>query len=183
MRVEVVVLLLMLFATACQRQSETITPPSSPLRPGEYDPGFPIKPRPACESEVVAAVGKSDVAEVKRLAAAGAVFTCALADDSLPLDDAVKREKAPHVYRSEPGCAHTSGMTPLMFAASVGDLNVLGALLERSDVDLGLKDWNGRTAVEYAQRAGYPDAVYELRRGVRLRTIFSQRFGVKPNAN
>ena len=70
-----------------------------------------------------------------------------------------------------------------MFAASVGDLNVLGALLERNDVDLGLKDWNGRTAAEYAERALHPDAVYELRRAVRLRTMLSRRFGVKPNGN
>ena len=450
MRVEVVVLLLMLFATACQRESETIAPPSPPPRPGEYDPGFPIKPRAVCASDVVAAVIMSDVAEVKRLAAAGAVFTCGLSDNSLPLDQAVladdpalvlglleahadptarwsshgdrfplqealevqsfgrrsthraqilrilltqgadpdqrwcpfesrggdqsehgcvsrygvtplmwaagrddagttflllqagadptlendfganaldlahgeavfyqlssaistkrrikdgdmlryfaernvkdafegpwdetplaraisgdvggimlappppppatiqgveasripparnlslragrvksllalgadpnarltwagvdwtplglavgqreddivgallrygadpnarwcvpvKREKAPHVYSSEPGCTHTSGMTPLMFASSVGDLNVLGAFIDRSDVELGLKDWNGRTAFEYAQRAGHPDVVYELRRAVHLRTIFSPRFGVKPN--
>jgi ankyrin repeat protein len=84
----------------------------------------------------------------------------------------VKKKKAPHVYKPEPGCTSDSGTTALMFASSVGDPNVLGALLDRSDVDLGLKDWRGDTALEYAKRAAHRDAIYELQRAARLKDRF-----------
>jgi ankyrin repeat protein len=82
----------------------------------------------------------------------------------------VERVTGSHVYQPEPACTRHSGITALMFASAIGDLTVLGALLERRDVDLALKDWNGRTAIEYAHRASHPDAVYQLRRAARLKT-------------
>ena len=68
----------------------------------------------------------------------------------------VHPERGPHVYRPEPGCTEPSGITPLMFAASLGDLDVLGALLERHDIGLELQDWSGRTALESRSRPGVP---------------------------
>ena len=87
---------------------------------------------------------------------------------------ALDQQKASHVHCFELECNHDSGTTPLMFASSVGDLNVLGALLERKDVELELKDWKGRTAVEYAERAAHPDGAYELKRAARLRMVIAQ---------
>jgi hypothetical protein len=94
MRREFVVLLLLLAGTACQKQSDTPPPPPPPPGAGEqHNEGFPIKPRPGCASNVIASVEKSDLAEIKRLAAGGAVFTCGPADSPPPLDEAVMRDE------------------------------------------------------------------------------------------
>src|SRR3954447_5929109 len=89
MRREFVVLLAMLTVTGCQRQPDTITPPPPPAGVGA---GFPTKPRPECAADIITAVGQSDLAAIKRLAAGGAVFTCGPAEDPLPLDIAVMKD-------------------------------------------------------------------------------------------
>ena len=45
----------------------------------------------------------------------------------------------------------TSGTTPLMLAASVGEAEVVDRLLKHR-ADVTLRDWKGRTAIDYAAK-------------------------------
>jgi ankyrin repeat protein len=56
----------------------------------------------------------------------------------------------PDGWKADPACTRENGMTPLMLAASLGDVPDI-ELLVKHGADPTLKDWNGRTAQDYAR--------------------------------
>jgi ankyrin repeat protein len=57
-----------------------------------------------------------------------------------------------------PGCSLSTGMTPLMWAASANAREAAELLLE-FNADRSLKDWAGRTAVDYASTPGMKEVL------------------------
>jgi ankyrin repeat protein len=61
-----------------------------------------------------------------------------------------------------PGCTSSNGMTPLMWAASTNRREAVELLLEFK-ADRLLRDWTGRSALEYAQEPGVRELLSERR--------------------
>jgi ankyrin repeat protein len=64
-------------------------------------------------------------------------------------------------WQKQAGCDPTSGTTPLMFAASMGN-DAMVTLLLKYKADPTLRDWNGRTALDHARLAGRATVVGAL---------------------
>jgi ankyrin repeat protein len=70
--------------------------------------------------------------------------------------------KATERSKAAPQCTRETGMTPLMFAASLGDGDMVALLLKRG-ADRHLQDWTSRTAFAYAVSAQKRDIAGMLR--------------------
>jgi uncharacterized protein len=62
------------------------------------------------------------------------------------------RWRGPRPWTPEAGCEISTGTSPLMFAASTGDRELLGLLLSHGANET-LRDWKGRTALDYATKS------------------------------
>src|SRR5215510_12477733 len=93
MRTVLIALASCLVLTSCRAPQESLpvpAPPSGWTKDGN-DPGYPIKPRPACTEEVNDA---HDADIVARIAARGGTFTCGGDNAPPPLDRAILADDA-----------------------------------------------------------------------------------------
>jgi ankyrin repeat protein len=77
---------------------------------------------------------------------------------------------ATRVLRREPGCTEDTGITAVMFAASLGQSEIV-RWLSRQGADLSLQDWQNQTALDHALRARHEDIARDLRQAARLRSL------------
>lgn len=72
-----------------------------------------------------------------------------------------QRSKKENIYGTSPNDKENHDFTPLMQAASKGDLEKVKELIT-SGADLNTKDLNGKTALMYAMEKDYLQVVEEL---------------------
>jgi ankyrin repeat protein len=69
----------------------------------------------------------------------------------------------PSTQRAAPECNATNGTSPAMRAATSGDVELLTLLLQHG-ADPTLRDWTGRSALDYARESDHQRAVEALQR-------------------
>jgi ankyrin repeat protein len=67
------------------------------------------------------------------------------------------------IYQRVQGCELSTGTTALMLAASFGRAEVVSTLMKHG-ADRALRDWQNRTAADYARSAGHHDVAATLER-------------------
>jgi|EP00670_Eutreptiella_braarudii_P001380 ankyrin repeat protein len=74
-------------------------------------------------------------------------------------------------------CVDGGGNTPLHYASSNGQLEVVKVLLEQSDIDVNIQDNYGRTALHWAACCGHLDIVKALRDNSHVQTQIKTNLG------
>jgi len=74
-------------------------------------------------------------------------------------------------------CVDGGGNTPLHYASSNGQMEVVRVLLEQADIDVNIQDHYGRTALHWAAVCGHIDVVKMLRDNSKVKTQVKTHLG------